>query len=75
MYAMKTTQKGIKNAHATDITHWQEKEVRELLKAEGYFTVIAYSTGIYGMTAALYQGYNTNRLYKVTCRSTVIYMI
>lgn len=69
---MKTTQKAIKQTEAVDLTRASFAELQELAP---HLEKIAYSSGIYGITAALYRHRTTGQLYKVTTRSTAIFAL
>lgn len=69
---MKTTQKEIKQMAAVDLTR---ASFEELQKLAPQLEKIAYSCGIYGITAALYRHRTTGQLYKVTARSTAIFAL
>lgn len=72
---MKTTQKDIRNTHAVDITYRSFNEINDIVKNENGLTNIAYSVGTYGLNGAVFQGYKTNTLYKVTSRSTALFQL
>lgn len=74
----KYTQKELKNlvamGIADDITRG-DNETRETIElAEGYYTQIGYSTGVYGCNGMLLQGHKTGKLYAITARTTAIYV-
>lgn len=69
---MKTTQKAIRHMAAYDLTH---AKFEELMVLAPQLEKIAYSTGIYGITAALYRHRKSGDLYKVTTRSTAIFVL
>lgn len=73
---MKTTRKDIielvTTGTALELTTANFEDIR---KNEGWFKSIAYSCGVYGCTARLLQGANTNKLYAVTSRNNVMFMI
>ena len=70
-----TTQKQIKNTYAVDITHYDDKTIKELRQKEQYFDEVAWSKGLYGVNGLLLQGHNTGTLYKITARVTSIYSV
>ena len=74
----KYTQKELKNlvslGAAEDITRG-DNETREAIEAaEGYYTQIGYSAGIYGCNGMLLQGHKTGKLYAITARTTAIFI-
>ena len=74
----KYTQKELKNlvalGVAEDITRG-DNETRDAIElAEGYYTQIGYSAGVYGCNGMLLQGHKTGKLYAITARTTAIYL-
>lgn len=57
-----------------DITYGFEK-MDELKKKEEYFKEIAFSRGIYGVTAILLRGSKTGTFYGILNRTSTIFMI
>lgn len=72
---MKTTKKAIKEFNAIDITYIKFEEMRKLLQKENYFDRVAYSQGLYGINAIVIQGHKSKKLYKITNRTSAIFMI
>lgn len=72
---MKTTLKEIKAFNAIDITYISSEDMKKLLKKECSFNYVAYSTGLYGTTGVVIQGFKTKTLYKITSRTSTLYMI
>lgn len=72
---MKTTLKEIKKFNAKDITYISFNDMNELRKKEGYFKEIAYSMGTYGVTGCVIQGNNSGKMYKITSRTSAIFMV
>ena len=72
---MKVTNKDIKEFNATDITYISFDNMNKLREKEGYFKEIAYSKGLYGVSGVVIQGNNTKTLYKITSRTSAIFMI
>lgn len=72
---MKTTLKEIKNFNAEDITYISFNDMNELRKKEGYFNEIVYSMGTYGVTGCVIQGNNSGKMYKITNRTSAIFMV
>ena len=72
---MKVTNKDIKEFNATDITYISFNNMNKLREKEGYFKEVAYSKGLYGVSGVVIQGNNTKTLYKITSRTSAIFMI
>ena len=76
---MKTTLKNIRNYVATnaaeDLTKKQFAEIDAIRVSECGFDIIAYSTGIYGVTGVLVKGNTTGKLYAVTARTSALFQI
>lgn len=72
---MKTTKKEIVNFNAKDITYINFDDMNKLRNEENGFVEIAYSMGLYGVTGAVIQGNKTKTLYKITSRTSAIFMI
>ena len=72
--SIKTTQKQIKETNAKDITYMRFEDLQKLKDSELYFKQLAYSAGVYGVNGMLLQGYNTKELYKITSRTSAIYI-
>lgn len=75
---MKTTLKNIKamasRCDVEDITYIKFEDAEALRKREGYFSEIAYSVGVYGVTGKVLQGHNTGNLYAITSRTSAVFM-
>ena len=72
---MKTTLKEIKNYSAADISDYSFEKINRLKEGEKFLTQVAYSTGIYGISGIVLQGYSSGTLYKVTKRSIALFMV
>ena len=74
----KYTQKELKNlvslGVAEDITRGDNEKRDAIIFAEGYYTQIGYSAGVYGCNGMLLQGHKTGKLYAITARTTAIYL-
>ena len=74
----KYTQKELKNlvsmGVAEDITRGDNDTRIAIELAEGYYTQIGYSAGVYGCNGMLLQGHKTGKLYAITARTTAIYV-
>ena len=72
------TQKELKNlvtlGTAEDITRGNNETRKAIESAEGYYTQIGYSAGVYGCNGMLLQGNKTGKLYAITARTTAIYV-
>ena len=72
------TQRELKNlvalGAAEDITRGNNETRKNIESAEGYYTQIGYSAGVYGCNGMLLQGNKTGKLYAVTARTTAIYV-
>ena len=64
----------VKSGAAIDVTDADNKTRENIEKAEGYYTQIGYSAGVYGCNGMLLQGKKTGQLYAVTSRSTAIFI-
>ena len=76
---MKTTLKDIKamanRYDVEDITYIRFEDAETLREREGYFSEVAYSVGVYGVTGKVLQGHNTKKLYAITSRTSAIFML
>ena len=74
----KYTQKELRNmvalGMAEDVTRADNECYRKIIKEEGYLTQIGYSSGVYGCSGLLLQGYKTGKYYAVTTRTSAIYI-
>lgn len=74
----KYTQKELKNlvalGAAEDITRGDNETRKNIESAEGYYTQIGYSAGVYGCNGMLLQGHKTGKLYAITARTTAIFV-
>lgn len=75
---MKTTLKDIKamanRYNVENITDISFEDANKLREYEGYFSNIAYSVGVYGVTGKVLQGCNTGKLYAIAGRTSAIFM-
>lgn len=71
---IKTTLKEIKGTQAVDITAYDFEKMCSLIRNTN-FENIAYSTGVYGVNGVLLRDSNAGTLYKVTARSTALFMV
>lgn len=69
------TLKEIKNIAAEDITYITLEQMTELKQNEDGLEEIGYSMGIYGCNGKLLQGIKTGTLYKITKRTSTLFMI
>lgn len=72
---MKTTQKQIKNFNAQDVTYLSTNELYKLKENEKYFSLVAFSCGIYGVNGQVLKGAETGKLYKITSRTNAIFIL
>lgn len=76
---MKTSKKELlayaSSINAIDINKWSFEEIEALRKNEEYLEKIAYSVGIYGINAYLFQGHKTKRYYVIPSRSTTLFQV
>lgn len=76
---MKTSKKELlsyaKNVNAICIDRWSFEEIETLRKEENYFNEVAYSAGVYGITANLFQGNKTKKYYLVSSRNSVLFQV
>jgi hypothetical protein len=72
---IKTTLKEIKNTYADDITHATQQQINEIKQNEDYLREIAGAFGVYGCNGLLLQGAKTGKFYKITRRTSAIFMI
>lgn len=70
----RTTQKEIRNYSAIDITNYTFKMMDEFLKSKNLQEVL-YSTGIYGCNGVVLIDNKTGSFYKITRRTTALFMI
>ena len=61
--------------NAICIDRWNFEEIEALRKQEIYFNDVAYSKGIYGVTAYLFQGNKTKKYYLVSSRNSALYQV
>lgn len=61
--------------NAIDINKYSFEEIEALRKNEEYFEEVAYSIGIYGVSAYLCQGHKTKQFYIVPSRSTTLFQV
>ena len=67
--------KEIKNINCEDVTNLSSKELEKLVKKENGLKEVSISYGVYGMNGGLFQGYKTNKLYKVTARNSNLFYL
>ena len=76
---MKTSKKELlayaSTINAICIDKWSFEEIEALRKQEGYFNNIAYSRGMYGVTAYLFQGNRTKKYYLVSSRNSALFQV
>lgn len=76
---MKTSKKELlayaSSINAIDINKYSFEEIEALRKNEKYFEEVAYSIGIYGVSAYLCQGHKTKQFYIVPSRSTTLFQV
>lgn len=77
--SIKTTQRELKEyakqANIIDIPHYKFEQIKAIREKEKYFEEIAYSTGTYGLTGLLLQGFTTKQKYIITSRTSALYAI
>lgn len=73
-YTQKQLKELVKNGLAEDVTYADNNKRREIEEAEGYYTQVGYSSGVYGCNGMLLKGNRTGKLYAVTSRSTAIFI-
>lgn len=61
--------------NAIDINKYSFEEIEALRKNEEYFEEVAYSIGIYGVSAYLCQGHKTKQFYVIPSRSTTLFQV
>lgn len=69
------TLKEIKNIVAEDITYATLEQMTELKQNEEYLEEIGHSMGMYGCNGKLLQGRKSGKLYKITKRTSTLFMI
>lgn len=76
---MKTSKKELlayaSHINAIDINKYSFEEIEALRKNEEYFEEVAYSIGIYGVSAYLCQGHKTKQFYVIPSRSTTLFQV
>lgn len=76
---MKTSKKELlayaSGINAICIDKWSFEEIEALRKQEVFFYDIAYSKGIYGITAYLFQGNRTKKYYLVSSRNSALFQV
>lgn len=76
---MKTSKKELlayaSTINAICVDRWSFEEIEALRKEESYFNEVAYSSGIYGVTAYLFQGNITKKYYLVSSRNSALYQV
>lgn len=72
---IKTTLKEIKQTLADDITYATQQQINEIKHNEDYLREIAGAFGVYGCNGLLLQGAKTGKFYKITSRTSAIFMI
>ena len=72
---MRTTLKENKNYPAADISSFSFEKINRLKEGEKLLTQVAYSTGVYGISGIVVQGYSSGTLYKITKRSIALFMV
>lgn len=76
---MKTSKKELLSyatyVNAEYISKWSFEDIEALRKKEGGFTQVAYSMGLYGVSAYLCQGNETKTFYVVPCRCTALHQV
>lgn len=61
--------------NAININKYSFEEIEALRKNEEYFEEVAYSIGIYGVSAYLCQGHKTKQFYIVPSRSSTLFQV
>lgn len=76
---MKTSKKELltyaSTINAINIDRWSFEEIEALRKEESHFNAVAYSCGIYGVTAYLFQENKTKKYYLVSSRNSALYQV
>lgn len=72
---MKTTLKEIKAFYCEDITRLSSDDIQALKNSEEFFSRVAYSIGVYGLTGCVLQGHKTGKLYKITSRNSNLFYL
>lgn len=76
---MKTSKKVIleyaERVNAVNINKYNFEEIETLRRNEVFFEEVAYSVGVYGVNAYLFQGYKTKKYYIVPSRSTALFQV
>lgn len=76
---MKTSKKELlayaSSINAICIDRWSFEEIEALRKQESYFNDVAYSRGVYGVTAYLFQGNKTKKYYLVSSRNSALFQV
>ena len=72
---VRTTLKEIKEHYGKDITNYSKEELNQLIQEVGELVIIAYSLGVYGWNGLLAYNSKVNKYYKVTSRSTALFML
>ena len=72
---VRTTLKEIKEHYGEDITNYSKEELDQLIQEVEELIIIAYSVGVYGWNGLLAYSSKVNKFYKVTSRSTALFML
>ena len=76
---MKTSKKELieysKQVNAINLNEYSFEEIEALRKNEEYLEEVAFSVGIYGISAYLCKGHKTKQFYVVPSRSTTLFQV
>ena len=76
---MKTSKRELieyaKQANAIDLNKYTFEEIEALRRNEEYLEEVAYSVGIYGVSAYLCKGHKTKQFYVVSSRSSTLFQV
>lgn len=72
-YTLKQLKEMVRSGIAADFTKATNKEYKELI-ANGGYTQVGFSSGIYGCNGKLLKGLKDGKLYAITARSLAIFI-
>lgn len=73
-YTQRQLREMVKDGLAEDITYGNNDTRKQIEEAEGYYTQVGYSSGVYGCNGMLLKGNKTGKLYAITSRTTAVFV-
>ena len=73
-YTQRQLKAMVKDGIAQDVTKATNETRKQIEEAEGYYTQVGFSSGIYGCNGILLKGAKTGKLYAVTDRTTAVFI-